>query len=93
MARIHRDDLIFAEIPLPECLILERSIFGDVWRREVGPKDLVTPMEVGVALLVHRVTVYDWIAKGLLKTYKTEYGSRLRWGEVYRFARKRGLVK
>lgn len=92
MARIHRDDLISADIVLPGRLILQRSIFGDVWTRKVGPKDLVSPMEAGVALRVHRVTIYDWIEKGLLKAKETEYGLRLRWGDVDRFARKRGLV-
>ena len=92
MARIHRDDLISADIVLPELMILQRSIFGDTWTREVGPKDFVSPMEAGVALRVHRVTVYDWISKGLLKVHETEYGSRLRWGDVYKFAAKRGLL-
>ena len=86
----HRSDLIKATLGPGAVLTLYREISGQTWSRRVTPNELLTPMEAAVALQVHRVTMYDWIDKGLLRGYESPHGTLLRWGEVYLFARNRG---
>lgn len=88
----HRSDLISAELGPRGALVLYREISGQRWTRRVALNELLTPMEAAAALQVHRVTIYDWIDKGLLRRHQSEHGVLLSWGEVYQFARARGLA-
>ena len=89
----HRSDLITAAHGYRGALTLYREISGQRWTRKVAPDECLTPMEAAVAVGVHRVTMYDWIEKGLVPAYQGEDGALLVWGEVYQFARARGLVE
>ena len=89
----HRSDLITAELGYRGALTLFREISGQRWTRKVAPDEYLTPMEAAVAVGVHRVTMYDWIEKDLLPAYQGDGGVLLVWGEVYHFARARGLVE
>jgi excisionase family DNA binding protein len=90
----HRSDLISARLGPGGALTLFRAISGLRWVRRVPLDDYLTPMEAAVVLNVHRVTVYDWIAKGLVQSYQGAEGETwLRWGEVYQFGRTRGLLR
>jgi hypothetical protein len=82
----HRPDLIRSE-PAPRLAVrLFRTIAGLEWSRLVEREDYLTPMEAAVALGVHRVTMYDWIAKEWVQAYDSEDGETwLNWGEVYDF--------
>jgi len=88
----HRPDLISAEVGRLGGLTLYRTISGQVWTRKVAFEDFLTPMEAAVSIKVHRVTMYDWISQGLIPAYEGEYGNLLRWEEVWKFARIRGLL-
>jgi excisionase family DNA binding protein len=89
----HRSDLISAELGARGALVLYREISGQTWTRRVALHEFLTLMEAAVVLQVHRITLYDWIEKGLLPRYKTEHGTLLIWGDVYDFARTRGLLR
>jgi hypothetical protein len=89
----HRSERITAELGPRGALVLYREISGQVWTRRVAVNEFLTPMEAAVALRVHRVTMYDWIGKRLIQPYENEYGTLLLWGEVYRFAHTRGLLR
>lgn len=88
----HRPDLITAEVSRLGAVTLHRTINGQVWTRKVGFSDFLSPMEAAVALKVHRVTMYDWIAQGLITPYEGEYGNLVLWEEVWKFGRLRGLL-
>lgn len=82
----HRPDLIRSE-PAPRGAVwLFRTIAGLEWSRHVEREDYLTPMEAAVALGVHRVTMYDWIAKGWVQPYEGADGETwLNWGEIFDF--------
>jgi len=89
----HRSDLIDFDLQPGGGLTLVRVISGLDWFRSVGFNDYMTPMEAARVLNVHRVTMYDWINKGLLQRYENDAGETwLLWGDVYQFGRARGLV-
>ncbi len=88
----HRPDLISFELGPGSVLILHREISGFDWQHRVGLQDYLTPMEAAVVLQFHRVTMYDWISKGLIQGYQGNDGATwLLWREVYDFGRNRGL--
>ena len=89
----HRSDLITAHVGPLGGLTLYRTISGQVWTRKLGPEDFLTLMEAAVALKVHRVTMYDWVAQGLIPGYESEHGTLLRWWDVWQFGRARGLPR
>jgi len=89
----HRSDLISFEIVRGSALVLHRVISGLDWQRRVGLEEYLTPMEAAVALQVHRVTVYDWIAKGVIPAYEGQDGQTwLLWREVYDFGSQTGRI-
>jgi len=88
----HRPDLISAEVGKLGWLTLYRTINGQVWSRRVGPSDFLSPMEAAVALKVHRTTVYDWMAQGLIQAYEGEYGHLVLWDQVWKFGRLKGIL-
>jgi excisionase family DNA binding protein len=86
----HRSDLIEFELKPGGALTLIRVISGLDWFRSVGFQDYLTPMEAAKVLGVHRVTMYDWIASGLIHRYGHEQGETwLLWGEIYQFGLER----
>lgn len=89
----HRSDLITARVGPTGDLTLYRKISGQTWTRKVNPIDLLTPMEAAVAVGAHRVTVYDWIRSGALPALDGPDGLLLRWGDLRKFARARGLIR
>lgn len=89
----HRSDLIEFDLQPGGALTLIRVISGQDWFRSVGFQDYLTPMEAARVLNVHRVTMYDWIGKGVLQRYQNDdHEALLLWGEVYQFGRARNLV-
>ena len=89
----HRPDLISAKVGPLGGLTLSREISGQTWTRKLGPEDFLTPMEAGVILGVHRVTMYDWIGNGFLPAHESPHGTLLRWWDVWEFGRARGLLR
>lgn len=85
--------MIRAEIGLLGNLTLFRLINGLEWRREVSLNDYVTPMEMAVALGVHRVTAHGWVSAGAIPSRKTPHGTLLRWRDVQAFGKANGLPK
>lgn len=81
----HRSDLIEFDLQPDGALTLIREISGFDWFRSVGLKDYLTAMEAARVLGIHRVTMYDWVEKGLLNRYQNNEGDLvLLWGEVYK---------
>ena len=88
----HRSDLISARMgPLGD-LTLYRQISGQVWTRKVRAQDMLTPMEAAVVLRAHRVTMYDWIRNRVIPAHNSSHGVLLRWRDVRKFGRDRGLL-
>jgi excisionase family DNA binding protein len=88
----HRSDLISARVgPLGD-LTLFRKINGQTWTRKVRLQGLLTPMETAVVLRAHRVTVYEWIRNGVIPAKDGPDGFLLRWRDVRKFGRERGLL-
>jgi hypothetical protein len=50
-------------------------------------------MEASVVLGVHRVTVYDWMEKGLLQRYEGGHGDVLQWREVRDLGFRNGFLE
>ena len=89
----HRSDLISARVGPMGDLTLYRRISGQTWTRKVKAQDLLTPMEAAVVLRAHRVTIYDWIRKGVIPAQDGRPdGVLLRWRDVRRFGQDRGVL-
>jgi hypothetical protein len=89
----HRPDLIRAKVGPLGNLTLFRLIGGLEWKREVGPNDPISPMEMAVVLGVHRVTAHGWVSAGAIPSHSSPHGSLIRWRDVQAFARANGLPK
>ena len=88
----HRSDLISARVGHLGDLTLFRKISGQTWTRKVKAQGLLTPMEAAVVLRTHRVTVYEWIRNGVIPAQDSPHGTLLRWRDVRKFGRERGLL-